>query len=653
MDNKTIRLEGMKFSEDVQIKAISENSAIIAFCIDRKYITTSNIHRFMDKELHYSSIYFLVGSDAGTEKIYVGQAKPRNEGGSVLERLVEHAKSTKETYRDIWNKAIVITDSRGHWGATELGVFENLMASEIPAENRLNSINPNAGVYDTSQYLERVRQIKEILASLRLKTFTEKVGEPVVEHRDNSRLTEDLMDGISNIPEFTTPAIVVENVIDELPDDLFDVGTVFLDLDCKGGEILRGLYERLMKSERLKVAFPNEIERTVHILSEQLYGVAISGLSYKRSVENLLNYRRNIKKATLYEMKLKRAKNKGFREELNKLFGEEFKDVHIDVVIGNPPYQKTTGGGRGKGGKSIYQLFIDAALEVADHICMVTKDNWMNNADMETTRKNMIETGLVSVKEYPKQRDVFKGVSVAVNIWLVKRGYTGETCFKVIQDGKVTSEYTANMRGLKIVPPNKECISIIEKLGDFHSYEYHVLASNPFGIETNFKGVSEEISGEYAIPVLYKNTSDGLATSYTDVVTRNENIIPLYKVICGKVLSNNSKKCISSIHKLIPGAVCSSTFGVIFTSQSPEETIAAEKYIKSRFFRYLVHCNVDSYCAVASYRFRLVPDQDFSENSDINWSASLEDIDEQLFNKYGLTTEERDHIKSVIKSYEE
>lgn len=161
MENKTIRLERMKFSEDVQIKAISENSAIIAFCIDRKYITTSNIHQFMDKELHYSSIYLLVGSDVGTEKIYVGQAKPRNEGGSVLERLVEHAKSTKETYRDIWNKAIVITDSRGHWGATELGVFENLMASEIPAENRLNSINPNAGVYDTSQYLERVRQIKE------------------------------------------------------------------------------------------------------------------------------------------------------------------------------------------------------------------------------------------------------------------------------------------------------------------------------------------------------------------------------------------------------------------------------------------------------------------------------------------------------------
>ena len=39
---------------------------------------------FADKELQYNSIYFLFGYDGPTEKVYVGQAKKRNGGGSVL-----------------------------------------------------------------------------------------------------------------------------------------------------------------------------------------------------------------------------------------------------------------------------------------------------------------------------------------------------------------------------------------------------------------------------------------------------------------------------------------------------------------------------------------------------------------------------------------
>lgn len=37
----------------------------------------------------------------------------------------------------------------------------------------------------------------------------------------------------------------------------------------------------------------------------------------------------------------------------------------------------------------------------------------------------------------------------------------------------------------------------------------------------------------------------------------------------------------------------------------------------------------------------IIPDQDFSDNSDINWNASISEIDKQLFAKYNITTDEQ------------
>jgi hypothetical protein len=41
--------------------------------------------------------------------------------------------------------------------------------------------------------------------------------------------------------------------------------------------------------------------------------------------------------------------------------------------------------------------------------------------------------------------------------------------------------------------------------------------------------------------------------------------------------------------------------------------------------------------------------QDFSENSDINWSKNVLEIDKLLYAKYGLSKEEIAFIESMIK----
>ena len=47
-----------------------------------------------------------------------------------------------------------------------------------------------------------------------------------------------------------------------------------------------------------------------------------------------------------------------------------------------------------------------------------------------------------------------------------------------------------------------------------------------------------------------------------------------------------------------------------------------------------------------------VPLQDFSKNSDIDWSKSIKEIDQQLYKKYGLNENEIKFIEEKIKPME-
>ena len=76
-----------------------------------------------------------------------------------------------------------------------------------------------------------------------------------------------------------------------------------------------------------------------------------------------------------------------------------------------------------------------------------------------------------------------------------------------------------------------------------------------------------------------------------------------------------------------------------------------KKYIATKFQRFLllqaltsIHITKDS--------FIFVPLQDFTVNSDIDWSKSIADIDRQLYAKYGLSEEEIAFIEKMIKPME-
>ncbi len=74
----------------------------------------------------------------------------------------------------------------------------------------------------------------------------------------------------------------------------------------------------------------------------------------------------------------------------------------------------------------------------------------------------------------------------------------------------------------------------------------------------------------------------------------------------------------------------------------------ALKYTKSKFMRALVSV-LKTTQDITPDKWKYVPLQDFTENSDIDWSKSIHEIDLQLYRKYGLDEKEIAFIESHVK----
>lgn len=389
-------------------KYLNNDWGTIAFIIPRNQIKL----KFGDIELRYNCIYFLFGFEGTKEKIYVGQAKKRNSGESVLERLREHDTNRDERYYDIWDWAVVVTGKEDTWTLDDLNALEHAFYNEIPTEQILNGNNPNSGGADYDLYTDKINQIKSYITAIGFSVFkdnkdTEKIQ--VTSEVNENTVVEDLHNGLARIPEIVTPQKVVKAMCDMLPKEVWNDKTVFLDPACKGGEYLREIFDRLMETESLQAKYPNELERSLHILKNQIYGIALSQVSFERASKKLMGYDNNIRVIPNYINKLKGiglgSLSDGKVKTIKDILNEEFnRDMKIDVVIGNPPYQENNGGGTGSGANSLYEKFMTKAVETnTQYVALITKSSWINGGRYANTRKTMIGGGA-----YKKYRGLHK-----------------------------------------------------------------------------------------------------------------------------------------------------------------------------------------------------------------------------------------------------
>lgn len=91
----------------------------------------------------------------------------------------------------------------------------------------------------------------------------------------------DVLSCIANLSsdEVFTPPQVANQMLDLLPAEIWsDPNATFLDPACKSGIFLREIAKRLDKGLEAKI--PDRQERINHIMTRQLFGIAITELSF-------------------------------------------------------------------------------------------------------------------------------------------------------------------------------------------------------------------------------------------------------------------------------------------------------------------------------------------------------------------------------------
>lgn len=88
-----------------------------------------------------------------------------------------------------------------------------------------------------------------------------------------------------------------------------------------------------------------------------------------------------------------------------------------------------------------------------------------------------------------------------------------------------------------------------------------------------------------------------------------------------------------------PAIGATETFLSIGFFDNSEEVNATLKYIKTKFARTLLGV-LKTTQDITPEKWKYVPFQDFTSNSDIDWSKSIPEIDKQLYEKYGLIDDE-------------
>lgn len=97
-----------------------------------------------------------------------------------------------------------------------------------------------------------------------------------------------------------------------------------------------------------------------------------------------------------------------------------------------------------------------------------------------------------------------------------------------------------------------------------------------------------------------------------------------------------------------PGTACTETFIAIGNFNTEYEANACLKYVKSKFARVMLGILKITQDNTA-VKWRYVPLQDFTPSSDIDWSKSIAETDQQLYAKYGLDKKEIEFIETHVK----
>ena len=485
---------------------------------------------------------------------------------------------------------------------------------------------------------------------------------------------------LSNDEVFTPPNLV-NDILDLLPAELWsNPNAKFLDPVSKSGVFLREMAKRLMVG--LETQIPDKQERINHIFSQQLYGIAITDLTAllsRRSVycSKTANGKYSIcdtfddEQGNIRYKRMKHTWQNGKctycgasqevydRDDALETYAynfihtdkpEKIFNMKFDVIVGNPPYQMSDGGGRDSGAISLYHKFIEQAKKLNPrYLSMIVPARWYSGGKgLDEFRDEMLkDKRLAQIHDFPETSDCFPGLNIrgGVCYFLWDREHKGDCTITNYKNGTILSTSKRPLLEPKsdVFVRYNEAIDILRKVKKFNekTFDETVSARKPFGLDSNFSGFKKSKTDKHNI-LLYRFGDNGFVSE--EQVIKNKHWVKEIKVLVSKASPGGD----SYPHQIISKPIvadkmsCSTeTYLVIGIYKNKKIAENVAKYMHTRFFRFIMSL-IKNTQNISRGVFAFVPIQDFNEE----WT------DEKLFAKYGITESEIEFIDTLIRPME-
>lgn len=349
--------------------------------------------------------------------------------------------------------------------------------------------------------------------------------------------------------------------------------------------------------------------------------------------------------------------------------------MKFDFVIGNPPYQDETLGYNKGFAPPVYDKFLDGAYKVSDKVELIHPARFLFDAGStpkEWNRKMLNDSHLKIVKYESDSSKVFPNVQltggVVVTYHDAAKSFAPIEVFTPYDSlnsilHKVHESSSFESMGAIVITRtiyrltdklHEDYPSAIGQLSEGHAYD---MSSNIFDrLPQVFTDAKPDDNFEYL--KIYGRKEGKRAYMYIrrDYVNVKRVVnVDKYKVVLAK-----ADGAAGTIGKPIParilgvpsiegpGTGTTESFISIGAFDTVEEANNALKYVKTQFLRTLVSV-LKVTQEINPGKFKYVPLQDFTSSSDIDWGASIHDIDRQLYGKYGLSQDETDFIERMVK----
>lgn len=481
---------------------------------------------------------------------------------------------------------------------------------------------------------------------------------------------EDIFELIPNqkTNQIFTPKKVVQMMINQLEEhdpSLFTrTDSTFIDLYMKSGMYITEIVKKLFHNTRKH--YQSDEDCLKHILENQVYGLAPTPILhcitqsyiFGFDIENSISRNNFVQHDITPEAKEGKAK-----EKLQELFNLK-ENMKFDAVVGNPPYQENISdvADNKSLSKQLFPLFIEEGIKLQPkYLCLITPSRWFTGDAQDKSflklRQFIKSNNKISkIVNYPNSKDVFSNVVIkgGVNYFIYDDKHTGKVNFVNCIGANCVSEYRNLFEdGIDVIISNGFDYPLIKKVKNqnFESLTTITTGRNAFDIIGKVATLNE-ISKEKPFNGCSKIRCKDNEFRYIEpsLISKNREIFENYKVFISKSAGDPSTdlKIIGSPYIGLPFEACTDSLIPIGNFDNLSEAENLQKYIKTKFLRYLVSILKTSQ-NVTQIVYQFVPLQDFTENSDIDWSKSISDIDQQLYKKYHLSNEEIMFIENKIQ----